>query len=72
MLRELNARLTKSQRSENGVAGSLELLRTNLQSAFDKEIGEIVTKYKEKFFQKAMWNLRKNLGEDVVRETDVK
>lgn len=72
LLRILNDRLIKSQGSERGVTGSLELLRINLQPMFDKEIGRIVDNYKETFFLKAFNNLRNNIGEQAVTEKDVR
>lgn len=72
VLRSLNDRLVKSQCSERGVGGSLELLRLNLQSSFDEEVAGIVNKYKEKFFLKAVENLKGNLGDQEVSENDVR
>lgn len=71
VLRSLNERLAKSQRSERGVSGSLELLRLNLQATFDQEVDAIIQKYKEKFFLKAFQNLKANLGDTAVTENDV-
>lgn len=72
VLRSLNERLSKSQTSESSVNGSLDLLRLNLQLSFDKEIDAIVSKYREKFFLKAVQNLKRNLGEHAVTENDVR
>lgn len=72
ILKSLNDRLARSQVSEKGVTGSLELLRMNLQSSFDKEVAMIVQGYKEKYFSKAFRNLKENLGAHAVTENDVR
>lgn len=72
ILKSLNDRLTRSQGGERGINGSLELLRVNLQAAFDVEIANIVNNYREKFFNKAFKNLKNNLGEHAVSESDVR
>ena len=71
LLKSLNDRLSKSQGGEKGVSGSFDLLRVNLQAAFDAEIASVVGKYREKFFNKAYKNLKSNLGEHAVSESDV-
>lgn len=43
-----------------------------MQSSFDKEIDVIVSKYRDKFFLKAVQNLKRNLGDHAVTENDVR
>lgn len=50
---------------------TLELLRLNIQAAFDKDIEEIVNKYKDKYILPAARNIRENIGDKAVSEIDV-
>lgn len=50
------------------VMRALELLRINIQSAFDKEIDVIVKKFTELYFDTAFKNIKENLGEHGVSE----
>lgn len=72
ILKRLNDRLARSQVSEKEATGSLELLRLNLQASFNQEVATIVQSYKEKFFSKAIRNLKSNLGEHAVAENNVR
>ncbi|KAL3268181.1 hypothetical protein HHI36_007307 [Cryptolaemus montrouzieri] len=51
---------------------SLDLLRKNLQTAINKDIENVITKYLEKFFQPAIMNIKNNLGKDCVNEEHIK
>ncbi|XP_072412979.1 deoxynucleotidyltransferase terminal-interacting protein 1 [Chiloscyllium punctatum] len=46
---------------------SMDLLRTVLQPHINEEIRAVINKY-TKFFQKAAWNVKENIGEDVDPE----
>lgn len=50
------------------VMRALELLRINIQSAFDKEIDVIVKKFTELYFDTAFKNIKENLGEHGISE----
>lgn len=45
---------------------SLELLRSCVQSYFDKEIDVVIRKFVEKFFNPAIKNIKDSLGDDTV------
>lgn len=47
------------------------MLRLNLQSSFDSDIAEIIQRYKETYFNHAMANLRENIKDQSVTDSDV-
>lgn len=50
------------------VMRALELLRINIQGAFDKEIDVIVKKFTELYFDTAFKNIKENLGDHGISE----
>lgn len=44
----------------------MELMRANIQVAFDKEVDAIVTKYIDTFMKPALKNVKENLGDDAL------
>ncbi|XP_013115168.2 serine-rich adhesin for platelets [Stomoxys calcitrans] len=56
-----------SSSAESGMR-SLELVRIAVQTAFDKEIDELVKQYIETYFKPAFNNIKENLGQGAVNE----
>lgn len=68
---QLNKRFNHEESVPNkgeAVMRALELLRINIQSAFDKEIDVIVKKFTELYFETAFKNIKENLGEHGISE----
>lgn len=61
-----------SQSSTDGAVRSLEILRSNLQTIFDKEIDVVVKKYIETFFVPALKNIKENLGDNSVNDDQIR
>ncbi|XP_073839282.1 uncharacterized protein [Musca autumnalis] len=59
--------LMTSSSAESGMR-SLELVRIAVQSAFDKEIDELVKRYIETYFKPAFNNIKENLGQGAINE----
>lgn len=59
-------------RADVNAPKTLDLLRLNLQAAFDREIDAIVRKYKESYFLPAATNVKNNLGDSAVTDDDVR
>uniref|UniRef100_A0A1I8N4U2 Uncharacterized protein n=1 Tax=Musca domestica TaxID=7370 RepID=A0A1I8N4U2_MUSDO len=53
--------------TESGMR-SLELVRIAVQSAFDKEIDELIKRYIETYFKPAFNNIKENLGQGAINE----
>lgn len=60
------------QSSNDGAIKSLELLRSNIQPAFDKEIDLIVKKFVDAYFVLAIKNIKENLGEHCLQDDQLK
>jgi snurportin-1 len=50
---------------------SLELLRMNIQTIFDKEIDVVIKKFVQLFFVPAIKNIKENLGENSISDEQV-
>lgn len=60
------------QSSREGALKSLDLLRSNIQSVFDKEIDLVVKKFIDTYFVLAVKNVKENLGENCIENDQLK
>ncbi|XP_058835551.1 deoxynucleotidyltransferase terminal-interacting protein 1 [Topomyia yanbarensis] len=61
-----------SQSSNDAALKSLELLRSNIQYLFDKEMDVVIKKFSSLFFVPAIKNIKENLGENAISEETLK
>ncbi|XP_053687167.1 deoxynucleotidyltransferase terminal-interacting protein 1 [Sabethes cyaneus] len=70
--RRYSGRSYANQSSSDAALKSLELLRSNLQYLFDKEIDVVIKKFSSLFFIPAIKNIKENLGENAISEETLK